>query len=97
MKFFVMSMHIRVTWLNVVLKIILDIINGDSKNAWEIYLNMETSNDSFNLLILIANETFKVFKFYFRSKNIIIQPKHLIFLNVLTPVLNSGTVNELHV
>lgn len=44
------------------------IMNGRPWEAWELYLKMETSHDSFNLLILIANEAYKVGSFYYAAK-----------------------------
>jgi len=42
------------------LKLSLDIMNGSSYLAWDLYLKMETSAESFNLLHLIANDCYKV-------------------------------------
>ena len=36
--------------------------------AWEIYINMETSNESLSLLNLIANDCYKVGSFYYAAK-----------------------------
>ena len=36
------------------------VMNGQPKNAWELYLKMDTSNESFNLLQLIANDSYKM-------------------------------------
>ena len=36
--------------------------------AWEIYINMETSNESINLLNLIANDCYKMGQFYYSLK-----------------------------
>lgn len=37
-----------------------DIMNRKSRLAWELYLKMETSGESFSLLQLIANDCYKV-------------------------------------
>ena len=44
------------------------IMNRKPKNAWELYLKLETSGDSFNLLLLIANDCYKMGQFYFAAK-----------------------------
>jgi len=36
--------------------------------AWEIYINMETSNESLSLLSLIANDCYKIGQFYYSIK-----------------------------
>ena len=36
------------------------IMNGKARIAWELYLKMETSGESFSLLQLIANDCYKV-------------------------------------
>lgn len=38
----------------------VDIINKKPRLAWELYLKMETSGESFSLLQLIANDCYKV-------------------------------------
>ena len=38
--------------------------NGKAKAAWELYLKMDTSPDSLNLLQLIANDSYKVCLFW---------------------------------
>ena len=37
-----------------------DIMNRKPRSAWELYLKMDTSGDSFSLLQLIANDCYKV-------------------------------------
>lgn len=44
------------------------IMCGEPTTAWETYLRMETSNDSFNLLHLIANDCYKMGHFYYSCK-----------------------------
>ncbi len=45
-----------------------DIMNRKPQQAWELYLKMETSADSFNLLQLIANDCYKMGQFYFAAR-----------------------------
>lgn len=44
------------------------IMNQKSRQAWELYLKMETSNDSFSLLQLIANDCYRMGQFYYSAK-----------------------------
>lgn len=44
------------------------IMNGKSRLAWELYLKMETSSESFSLLQLIANDCYKVGGFFYSAK-----------------------------
>lgn len=44
------------------------IMNKKPRQAWEQYLKMETSNESFNLLQLIANDCYKMGHFFFAAK-----------------------------
>jgi intraflagellar transport protein 56 len=39
------------------------IMNGNPRSAWELYLKMNSSNESFNLLQLIANDCYRVSSF----------------------------------
>lgn len=36
------------------------VMNGNPRSAWELYLKMSSSSDSFNLLQLIANDSYRV-------------------------------------
>lgn len=38
----------------------LDIMNKKPRLAWELYLKMDTSGESFSILQLIANDCYKV-------------------------------------
>lgn len=44
------------------------IMNHKARPAWELYLKMETSGESFSLLQLIANECYKMGQFYYAAK-----------------------------
>ncbi|XP_071489420.1 intraflagellar transport protein 56-like isoform X1 [Diadema antillarum] len=44
------------------------IMNRKARLAWELYLKMETSGDSFSLLQLIANDCYKMGQFYYAAK-----------------------------
>lgn len=44
------------------------IMNNEPGLAWETYVRMDTSNESFNLLHLIANDCYKMGHFYFACK-----------------------------
>ena len=44
------------------------IMNRKPRLAWELYLKMETSADSFSLLQLIANDCYKMGQFYYAAK-----------------------------
>ncbi len=44
------------------------IMNGKARLAWELYLKMETSGESFSLLQLIANDCYKMGHFYYAAK-----------------------------
>ena len=44
------------------------IMNKKPHLAWEIYINMETSNESLALLNLIANDAYRMGQFYYSAK-----------------------------
>ncbi|TNM86138.1 hypothetical protein fugu_008409 [Takifugu bimaculatus] len=44
------------------------IMNQKAQLAWELYLKMGTSSDSFSLLHVIANDCFKMGQFYYAAK-----------------------------
>ncbi|XP_013860469.1 intraflagellar transport protein 56 [Austrofundulus limnaeus] len=44
------------------------IMNQKGQHAWELYLKMGTSSDSFSLLQLIANDCYKMGQFYYAAK-----------------------------
>ncbi|XP_043280848.1 intraflagellar transport protein 56 [Venturia canescens] len=44
------------------------VINKKAQLAWELYLKMETSTESFNLLQLIANTCYKIGEFWYAAK-----------------------------
>lgn len=44
------------------------IMNRKPRLAWEVYLKMETSGESFSLLQLIANDCYKMGQFYYAAK-----------------------------
>ncbi|KAL7057214.1 hypothetical protein AAHC03_019178 [Spirometra sp. Aus1] len=44
------------------------IMNRKARAAWELYLKMETSAESFSLLQLIANDCYKMAQFYYAAK-----------------------------
>ena len=45
-----------------------DIMNGKAKEAWEIYLRMDSGLETLTLLRLIANDAFKVKAYYYSAK-----------------------------
>ncbi|KAK3705828.1 hypothetical protein QZH41_011522 [Actinostola sp. cb2023] len=44
------------------------IMNHKARLAWELYLKMETSGESFSLLQLVANDCYKMGQFYYAAK-----------------------------
>lgn len=44
------------------------IMAGKAREAWELYLGMESSHESFNLLLLIANDAYRVESWYYAAK-----------------------------
>ncbi|KAF0289620.1 Intraflagellar transport protein 56 [Amphibalanus amphitrite] len=44
------------------------IMNRKARLAWELYLKMETSAESFSLLQVIANDCYKMGQFYYSAK-----------------------------
>ena len=44
------------------------IMNKKARLAWELYLKMDNTNESFNLLQLIANDCYKMGAFFYAAK-----------------------------
>ena len=43
-------------------------MNGKPKNAWDMYISTEASTDTYNLLLLIGNDCYKMGHFYYSVK-----------------------------
>lgn len=43
-------------------------MNGKAQLAWQLYINMENTNDSLGVLYIIANDSYKTGQFYFAVK-----------------------------
>ncbi len=43
-------------------------MNGKASLAWELYLRMETSDDSYHLVQIIANDCYRMGAFYYAAK-----------------------------
>jgi len=44
------------------------IMNGKPRDAWELYLKMESNTDSFAMLVLISNDCYKMGSFFYAAK-----------------------------
>ncbi len=44
------------------------ILNGAASLAWELYQGLESGQESYNLLLLIANDCYRMGAFYFAAK-----------------------------
>ena len=44
------------------------VMNGRARLAWELYLRMETSDESYQLLQLIANDCYRMGSFFYAAK-----------------------------
>lgn len=56
--------------------------------AWELYLKMDTSGQSYSMLQLIANECYQMGQFYYAAKAFDVRPLRR---PLATSVLPSGT------
>jgi intraflagellar transport protein 56 len=43
-------------------------MNRKPRDAWELYLKMESNTDSFAMLVLISNDCYKVGSFFYAAK-----------------------------
>ena len=60
--------YLHVSTITVLFLAIIVIMNRKPQQAWELYLKMETSGESFNLLQLIANDCYKMGQFLYSAK-----------------------------
>ncbi|XP_017768894.1 PREDICTED: intraflagellar transport protein 56 [Nicrophorus vespilloides] len=44
------------------------VMNGKAQAAWELYLKMEATTESFNLLLMIANDCYRMGEFWYAAK-----------------------------
>lgn len=93
MTFFYSNVHDMLEYTGTDAKTVLfyfpDIMNRKSRLAWELYLKMETSGESFSLLQLIANDCYKVICQYFFYLNRLYSTTDCHTFSLLIEALNS--------
>ncbi|KAK0168988.1 hypothetical protein PV327_002742 [Microctonus hyperodae] len=62
------SDHLKNDYIYISLLAYCYVMNKKAQLAWELYLKMETSTQSFNLLQLIANTCYKIGEFWYAAK-----------------------------
>ncbi|KAK0096538.1 hypothetical protein PV326_005194 [Microctonus aethiopoides] len=62
------SEHLKNDYIYISLLAYCYVMNKKAQLAWELYLKMETSTQSFNLLQLIANTCYKIGEFWYAAK-----------------------------